>query len=269
MRINRYSYASNSPLNFTDPTGHCINNYESGSDDMDTCIAGWNAVVNYLAGAAYGPGGSGEFPNATVADWLMNADISTLEKLMGSYAIGYGYTWTPPQGYFTSGWRGGTDLKSPAARAGVCQYWQGCYEPALTSQEIPPDAFLFPGFSLSAARVWYETAGVELISNRVSNENSWFSYHGQGSGVAIEAIGAFYGGLVWNLEQNRDYEGVFAVLTVDGAYYLGIKGSLFWEAGTLPFSGETWGVAIGPSGGGGAGATMSYADYTCERGCSR
>jgi len=181
---NRYSYANNSPLNFTDPTGHCINNYEIGSDDMDTCIAGWNAVVNYLAEAAYGPGGSGEFPNATVADWLMNAEISTLEKLMASYGIGYGYTWTPPQGYSMSGWRGGTDLKSPAVRAGVCQYWQGCYEPMVTGDEMRPDAFI-AGVSGSAAGVVYSTVGIERVVNLHKNQRSVYVYHGQGAGVAL------------------------------------------------------------------------------------
>lgn len=96
---------------------------------MDTCLAGWNAVVNYLVGAAFGPGGSGHFPNETITDWLMNADIGTLENLMQSYGIDYGYTYTPPPGYTMPLPSGATDLKSPAARAGLCQHWQTCYTP--------------------------------------------------------------------------------------------------------------------------------------------
>ena len=126
---NRYAYANNSPVNFTDPTGHCTNNYEAGSADMDTCVAGWNAVVNYLTGAAYCPGCSGNFPNELVNDWLLNADIGTLENLMEVMGIDYGYTWTPPQGYAASGWRGGKSLRSPEFRAGMCDYWQSCYDP--------------------------------------------------------------------------------------------------------------------------------------------
>ena len=127
QNFNRYAYALNSPVNFTDPSGHCINNYEPGSADMDTCLAGWNAVTNYLAGAAYGPGGSGHFPNELVNDWLLNADIGTLENLMEVMGIDYGYTWTPPQGYAMPS--GGMSLRSPEARAGVCNYWQNCYQP--------------------------------------------------------------------------------------------------------------------------------------------
>jgi hypothetical protein len=127
---NRYAYANNSPVNFTDPTGHCINNYEVGSEEMETCLAGWSALYNFLMGAAYGPGGSGHFPNETVTDWLLNADIGTLENLMEVMGIDYGYTWTPPQGYTAPGWRGGRDLKGPEARAEVCDYWQSCYQPA-------------------------------------------------------------------------------------------------------------------------------------------
>ena len=127
---NRYSYALNSPVNFTDPTGHCTSNYEAGSQDLQTCLDGWNAVVNYLYGAAFGPGGSGNFPNETVSDWLANADIGTLENLMQSYGIDYGYAYAPPQGYSGRAPTGAEDLRGPVARAEVCYYWQGCYQPA-------------------------------------------------------------------------------------------------------------------------------------------
>ena len=98
---NRYSYALNSPTNFTDPTGHCTSNYEAGSQDMDTCLSAWNSVTSYLFGTAFGPGGSGHFPNEMVSDWLANADIGTLEKVMQNFGIDYGYVYTPPQGYLT------------------------------------------------------------------------------------------------------------------------------------------------------------------------
>jgi len=128
--FNRYAYALNSPVNFTDPSGHCINNYDLGSQDMETCVAAWNAVVNYVDGVFYQSGSYGDYPNEGILEWLMNADIVTLEKLMEEWGISYGYTWSPPQGYFVSGWRGGNDLKSPEARATGCDYWQSCYYPA-------------------------------------------------------------------------------------------------------------------------------------------
>ena len=128
--FNRYSYVRNSPMNFTDPTGHCISNYEAGSADMHTCVAGWNAVVNYLSSVTYGAGGNGQFPNEKTTEWLMNADIATLEGLMRAYGIDYGYTWTPPQRYQALNQSGRRNLKSPEARAEVCDYWQSCYQPA-------------------------------------------------------------------------------------------------------------------------------------------
>ena len=126
---NRYSYALNSPVNFTDPTGHCTSNYEAGSQDMVTCLSAWNSVANYLYGAAFGSGGSGNFPNETVSDWLANADIGTLENLMESYGIGYGYTYTSPQGYSVPALRDGEDLGSQESKAELCQYWKECYYP--------------------------------------------------------------------------------------------------------------------------------------------
>ena len=127
---NRYSYALNSPTNYTDPTGHCTSNYDTGSQEMETCLSAWNSVANYLFGAAFGPGGSGYFPNELISDWLANADIGTLENLMKSYGIGYGYTYTPPAGYSVRPYSGAMNMESPEARAEMCQYWQSCYQPA-------------------------------------------------------------------------------------------------------------------------------------------
>lgn len=139
---NRYTYALNSPTNFTDPSGHCTSNYEIGSQDMETCLSAWTAVANYLSGAAFGPGGSGHFPNELVSDWLANADIGTLENLMDVFGIGYGYTFTPPQGYSSHVPSGAKNLGSPEARAELCQYWQSCYSPPAEYSSIGGNVFI-------------------------------------------------------------------------------------------------------------------------------
>ena len=257
---NRYSYALNSPTNYTDPTGHCTSNYEAGSLEMETCLSAWNSVSNYLFGAAFGPGGSGHFPNELISDWLANADISTLENLMQSYGIEYGYTYAPPARI--------SELTLPISRAenATCQYWQSCYEPVVTREEMWPDAFGIGG-SGSAAGIYYVTVGEEVVWNYEKGEISLFGYHGQGGGIALEADQAIYFAAIWNLQQNRDYEGISPTLNVDLAAIVGVQVSLFWEAGTVPFTGETWGISMGPSGGGGFGLTGSFTDYSCQFGC--
>jgi len=93
--FNRYSYTYNNPLRYNDPSGHCVNNYEAGSDDLNTCLSAWNAVMNYYTHIIYGPEGDGEWSEGLsngTNEWLMNADIAFLESLMEGYGIDYGYT---------------------------------------------------------------------------------------------------------------------------------------------------------------------------------
>lgn len=61
----------------------------------------------------------------------------------------------------------------------------------------------------------------------------------------LEAEVAIYGGLVWNLERNSDYAGPFTTLFVDLAVIQGIQLSFFWSSGTIPFTGDTWGLSVG------------------------
>ena len=257
---NRYSYSFNNPVNYTDPTGHCTTNYEAGSQDLETCLSAWNSVANFLYGASFGPGGSGHFPNELVSDWLANADIRMLENLMKSYGIDYGYVYTPSTIPSRSGPRNNNRGKA------TCQYWQACYEPVVTREEMKPDAFS-AGISGSAAGVYYVTIGEELVWNRQTGEISAFGYHGSGAGIALEADKAIYFAAIWNLEQNREYEGVSPTLSVDIAAFVGVQTSLFWESGTIPFTGDTWGISVGPSGGAGFGLTASFSHYSCQLGC--
>jgi len=259
---NRYSYALNSPTNFTDPSGHCTSNYEIGSQEMDTCVAAWSAVTNYLSGAAFGAGGSGQFPNELVSDWLANADIGTLENLMDVFGIGYGYTFTPPQGYSSSY----PTRNARRVSENLCDYWESCYEPLITREEMKPDA-IAGGISGSAAGIAYGIAGVEGVYNFDTEELSLFTYIGQGAGLALEEDVSGYGALIWNLDENSDYEGVSPALAVDLG--LGVHGQvvLFWEENTLPFTGDTWGIAFGSGSGLGFALTGSYSHYVCQAGC--
>ncbi|HRQ39662.1 MAG TPA: hypothetical protein PLD25_17275 [Chloroflexota bacterium] len=144
------------------------------------------------------------------------------------------------------------------------QYWTDCYEPVVTEEEIGPDAVIFPGVSGSAAGVLYGVIGEEILWNRRSGEVSAFGYTGQGAGVALEADTAAYFGLVWNLEDNENYEGLFSTLTIDASAILGVQLNFFWIPDTVPFTGETWGFSIGGAGGGGLGITGSQTDFVCH-----
>jgi hypothetical protein len=158
------------------------------------------------------------------------------------------------------------DLKSPAARAKVCWQWQNCYEPVVTKEEMSPDAII-GGASGSAAGIHYGVVGAERLINLRNQQRSTFSYHGQGAGVALEADMSGYIGAVWNLDSNVDYEGVSPTLTVDVGAGHHVQASLFWEAGSIPFTGETWGISVGYGGGAGFGISGSFGHYTCLSGC--
>ena len=179
---------------------------------------------------------------------------------MASYGIDYGYTYAPPVGY------SGVTPRSYRTGEAVCQYWQRCYEPVVTRQEMRPDAIALGG-SGSAAGILYGVIGGEGVINFRTGERSLYAYHGQGAGVALEADKSGYLAVIWNLEKNIDYEGISPTLAVDLG--LGVHGqvALFWEAGTVPFTGDTWGIAFGSGAGGGFAITGSYTHYTCLSTC--
>lgn len=223
--------------------------------------------MNYLTDLHYGPGGNGVFPDEWTTELLMTANIDSIEGLMRAYEIDYGYTsqvmasrnaQSEPTGWVRNEYMYG---ELP------CQYWEACYEPVVTKGEMPPDALILPGGSGSVAGWLYTVGGAELLLNRSSNEVSGFTYMGQGGGVALEADVSVYGGLVWNLDENINYSGPFTTLTIDLSAAIGGQGSFFWESGTIPFTGETWGFSIGPSSGGGFGVTGSQTEFTCVFGC--
>jgi RHS repeat-associated protein len=262
QQFNRYSYTLNNPLVFVDSTGHCVENYQDDADLLNQCIEGWNAISNYLSDQVYGEGGNGEYPSEWLNSLLANADITAVEAIMEAYGIDYGYTPTGKASY-KHGNVGANNIYAER-----CRYWQNCYEPIVTRAEISPDVVIFPGASVSAAGGLYAVGGEEILWNRKSGEVSAFSYMGQGGGVALEAdVTIPYGGLVWNLEQNIDYEGAFTTLTIDLSAILGGQFSFFWESATFPFTGETWGFSLGPSGGGGFGITGSQTEFICQVGC--
>ena len=256
--FNRYAYTDNDPVNLIDPTGHCINNYEIGSTDMDTCVAAWNAVTNYMDGVFFG---TGVFPDEAVNDWLMNADIATLEKLMKGWGISYGYTWTPPQGYTASRWSGGKSLTSPEFTAGMCNYWQNCYQPPTQYGSISinlwvgvritwdrwDNVYLYllmsssPGVSVTAGNIrkkdegeWQETEGLAVDEQELATQ-AFLGGSGHGTclsaGVAACLAQNSYGGYA--------LEGGFALppgVSVDESF-----GGLLYDAGSdRPWPWQRW-----------------------------
>jgi len=256
--LNRYTYVENRPLNFVDPTGHCAftniplpdGGWTRDLENDSACWEQYDAVVNHFLINGHDQGyierrlGSGEF-------YQLRQD--SLIHIYDRYRVCGGYNCS--------------DHVSRKEPTQICNYWESCYEPLITHEEMMPDAVIFPAFSGSLGGYFYGVAGEELILNRRSNEVSVFGYSGEGTGLALEADVSFYGGLVWNLEQNSDYSGPFSTLILDMSALYGVQMSFFWSTGTLPFTGGTWGFSAGPSGGGGLGLSGVQTEFVCHFGC--
>ena len=262
QQYNRYSYTLNNPLNLVDPSGHCA------SEQFDTeCWAQYDALYQH-------------FKLLSETEKHYNFTHKDIIRKIG---VGESYRYQEiPEGHgssivylFDKAMNCGSDFDCSNNKLGhpmtsyepPCQQWMACYEPVITKGEMSPDALILPGGSGSAAGGIYTVGGAELLLNRRSNEVSGFTYMGQGGGVALEADVSVYGGLVWNLDENIDYSGPFTTLTIDLSAVIGGQGSFFWESGTIPFTGKTWGFSLGPSGGGGFGVTGSQTEFTCVIGC--
>jgi hypothetical protein len=86
--LNRYAYAANNPLKYTDPTGHCI--FLAGADAL-LCIGGAILIGGALAAVATSPN-SGfnasdyDWTNwETPWQWSITSDVGEVERLPGSY----------------------------------------------------------------------------------------------------------------------------------------------------------------------------------------
>jgi hypothetical protein len=241
----------NRALNFTDPSGHCA------SERFDVeCWQQYDALVN-------------QFRQNGFSD-------EDIVKLIGN-GEAYRYREMRVMDIYDRFRNCGSDFdcsndsrqhtRDPYANPCTWQYWQDCYEPVVTSDEMEPDAIVLPGVSASAAGSAYGVVGEEVLFNRRSGEVSVFGYYGEGIGVGLEADASLYGGVVWNLEENVAYEGPFSTLAVDFSAVVGVQLSFFWTAGTTPFTGQTWGFGFGPSAGGGLGVSGSQTIFTCQLGC--
>ncbi|PID86971.1 MAG: hypothetical protein CSB13_01705 [Chloroflexi bacterium] len=260
QQYNRYSYTLNNPINLIDPSGHCTENY-AGEDQVDLlnqCIEGWNAIDQYYADMVWGKGANRdrEYPRDWINYLLVHADIAMIEAIMGAHGIDYGYTQTgiaprPPR---TSSGRSGQMAREAAYRSRCWQY-QDCYEPVVTAEEMKPDAAVVGG-SVSGGVLQGGVTGQEVVINGKSGEIDVFGYAGGGTVVGAKVAGTGYTGLLWNLEDNMDYVGPSSALTVDVAFIEGAQVNFVWETGTIPFTGETWGVTVGWTAAG-AGASIS------------
>lgn len=144
----------------------------------------------------------------------------------------------------------------PYANPCKWQYWQNCYEPAITKEEIPPDAFIL-GFSADTGG-WVPsyTVGAEDLFFFDEFDVAAFAFDGPGVGAGASADIGYYGGFVWGLECVDCYSGAFTILTADLSVIIGAEITLFWAPG-----GDTWGFALAPAGGLGASVTSYDTNY--------
>ena len=139
-------------------------------------------------------------------------------------------------------------------------------------ESMLPDARLI-GASGSVAGVYGVTGGVEQVYNIEDDEWTGFTYMGNSMGISANASLAAYGGLIWNLEDNMNYEGDFASLNLRVNAGEGFFVSLFWDpTGPLPVPwiyDTTWGIAGGKGLGLGAELSGAVTTYECTSNCRK
>jgi len=132
---------------------------------------------------------------------------------------------------------------------------------------LAPDAHILGG-SLNGAGLFAGVVGGEVLTNFDTGQVSAFSYVGWGGGAVVKANATGYTGFVWNIEDNKEYEGVFVTLTADLSFIEGGQVNFFWDPTTIiPFVGRAWGFTVGHSNGFGAGVSGTVTDFTCQLGC--
>jgi RHS repeat-associated protein len=207
--LNRYAYGHNNPLKYTDPTGNYV-----VDPDTNECFGG--DCDHYPGYEDYDPATGDEDNDGddTDDDWALYRQV--INNILGeSWEI------KGVSDIFLYDFEGLTlavqyvHLRSPISFS-------------------MPDALLV-GTGGSAGAGWKNfgvgwTTGIEELYNFNSKDWSTFIYQGpQGTYKAeLGANAAFYGGAVWNVEQNADYAGPFNFINFTFAAGHGVTATFAW-----------------------------------------
>jgi hypothetical protein len=196
---NRYSYTFNNPLKYIDPSGHCVENYYSGSETdnyelYSICLDAWATLYDYYYSHP------GQFPLEYLTARLQYGTLDSLVSELNGFGITYNYTYTPEE----------TPTEIPRLNINLPDF----------------DAFSVGG-SGNVDLPWFIGAksfviGGEMVVNWESNDITFFFYYGGGTTAGAGANASGYLALIGNAPDNAAYSGPF--VSVDGTGSLGPVG---------------------------------------------
>jgi hypothetical protein len=240
QQFNRFSYVLNNPLKYIDPTGHCTNNYDEGSNELTSCLH----LINLLEADRYKPL-IGENPEEVLEKWRQNADIDALRAILDFYDEQI----TPTKIY-----RNASDSAYGVRKHNVCQYWEDCYKPLLCDVK-----FDYCTFEISAGPV----AGGVYVSITKDRYDNWYLGVGLQAGASPGLVGGkVAGGKMVYVNENGEALSFANPSRDDMVRYfsgLGSSGSVgFGIGGGSVFPAVPTGVAFVESGVYSPQAGMSY-----------
>ena len=126
--FNRYSYVLNSPMNLVDPSGHCYEHYEEGSEQLTECLRAVDGLVNTYYSYYHIDLGQDVDKDGVRDIWQQQLTIEDANYLNGILL----------------------EAKSEHMRQSKptpypereCQYWENCYDPVGEYGAIGGNAFI-------------------------------------------------------------------------------------------------------------------------------
>lgn len=239
QNLNRYSYVTNNPLRYTDPTGHIRS--ECG-EDGDEC--GGSGSSNGSGGSGNGGGGDGGGDDD-------DDDDDDLSSLADIYDPAPDTNLPPP---ICAGPRWGN---------GECVDIVQLSDDAFTSMEEVLNGYDFSAFGFGiggevGSNPGAFAGGIEGIHFTDNNGNDLFYYGGPTFTGGVEATAGPYALFGFNMYDYNDYRGISQNVNLTVAYGEGVTIGYFWSGINPLQPGAPQGLVIGYTPG--IALSMSYSE---------